>query len=76
MPLTTIGRIGPLAASAAMTKEEILKKFEELEVKADHYSRSDWQAYDAVLAQLKNLDAILLDIYTQENNQFLQTKKG
>lgn len=73
MPLSMIGKTGPSEASKKMTKEEILKKYEELEIKADHYSRTDWEALDAVLAQLKNLDAILLDIYTQENETFLQS---
>ena len=76
MPLTTIGRTGPLEATKKMTKAEILKKFEELEIKADHYSRTDWEAYDGVMAQLKNLDAILLDIYNEENERFLQSHKG
>jgi hypothetical protein len=73
MPLTMIGKTGVSEASKKLTKEEILKQYEELEVKADVYSRTDWEALDAVLAQLKNLDAILLDIYTQENETFLQS---
>lgn len=71
-----IGKTGPSESAKRMTKEDILNKYHELEIKADHYSRTDWEALDAVLAQLKNLDAILLDIYTQENETFLQTNKG
>lgn len=55
-----------------LTKEEILKQINELEIKADHYSRTDWEAYLRVRDQLKNLDCILLDIYNNENITFLQ----
>lgn len=73
MPLSMIGKTGPSEAFKKMTKEEILKKFEELEIKADVYSRTDWEAYQAVREQLANLDKILLDIYSQENETFLQS---
>lgn len=76
MPLSMIGKTGPSEAAKKMTKEEILKKFEELEIKADVYSRTDWEAYEAVKEQLHNLDKILLDIYTNENETFLQSHKG
>ena len=59
-----------------LTKEEILTQITELEVKADHYNRTDWDAYNRVMEQLKNLDTILLDIYTTENETFLQSHKG
>lgn len=56
-----------------MSKQELLNQINELEVKADHYSRTDWLAYEAVVAKLKDLDRKLLDIYTRENETFLQT---
>lgn len=55
------------------TREDVLKEIHELEVKADHYSRTDWDAYNRVRDQLKNLDMILLDIYSKENETFLMT---
>lgn len=76
MQLSMIGKFGPSEAAKKRTKEDVLKEYGELEIKADHYSRTDWEAYNRVLEQLKNLDAILLDIYNQENETFLQTKQG
>lgn len=54
------------------TKEDILKEINVLEIKADVYSNTDWDAYLRVTEQLKNLDMILLDMYNQENETFLQ----
>lgn len=68
MTLHTIGK-------KKLTKEELLNLFEELESKADVYSRTDWDAYLAVKDQLHNLDKLLLDIYSRENASFLQSHK-
>lgn len=53
------------------TKEELLNKLNELETKANHYSRTDWDAYNRVMEQIKNLDSILLEIYNTENEVYL-----
>lgn len=58
-----------------LTKEEILKKMEQLEVKADHYCRTDWERYNEVLAELKDLDSKLLAIYDSENIAWLEQQK-
>lgn len=55
-----------------MSKQQLLDETTNLEVLADHYSRTDWESYNRVMEQLKNIDAILLDIYTKENESFLQ----
>jgi hypothetical protein len=56
-----------------VNKELLLQRLNELEIKADHYSRTDWVAYDKVLNELRKLDVILLDIYNSENDTFLQS---
>lgn len=56
-------------------KETILKRIGELEVKADHYCRTDWERYNEVLAELKDLDAKLLAIYDEENIAWLEDQK-
>lgn len=61
--------------SNSMTMEEILNKISDLEIKADHYSRTDWDAYNRTCEQLKNLDMILLDMYTKENETWLQSHR-
>jgi hypothetical protein len=66
--LTTTGK-------KSSTREEVLKQIQILEIKADHYSRSDWESYLRVRDQLKNLDCILLDIYNRENEDFLTSHK-
>lgn len=58
-----------------VTKEQLIKEINELEVKADHYSRTDWIAYQRVTKQLKKLDHALLDIFNAENEAFLQSHK-
>lgn len=58
-----------------MNKQELLKKLEELSIKADHYSRTDWDSYLQIQEQLKDLDMKLLDVYHQENESFLQSHK-
>lgn len=76
MPLTMIGKTGPSEAAKKLTKEEVLAKINVLEIKANHYCRTDWDRYNEVRDELKNLDAILLDIYSQENESFLTTTQG
>lgn len=38
------------------SKEQIKAKLDELEIKADHYSRTDRVAYDRVQSEIKGLD--------------------
>jgi len=59
-----------------LTKEEILARLHVLEVKADVYSRNDWEAYNTLLAEIKDLDMKLLDIYTTENITWLNKQKA
>lgn len=54
-------------------KEELLNAIKYLEVKADIYCRTDWTRYLDVISDLKILNAKLLDIYTCENEAFLQS---
>lgn len=63
----------PTPIKKKLTKEELLAKFTELEAKADVYSRTDWDAYNSVKDQLANLDKLLLDIYNEESETFLQS---
>ena len=56
------------------TKAELLKLINDLEIKADVYSRTDWLAFEATAAKIKELDMILLDMYNAENEVFLQRR--
>lgn len=58
-----------------LTKQQLLDRLGVLEVKADHYSRTDYVRYDEVCAEIKDLDAKLLDIYNSENETWLQSKR-
>lgn len=58
-----------------MNKQELLDKINELEVKADHYCRTDWERYTEIRAELKELDAKLLSIYNTENINWLESQK-
>ena len=57
-------------------KEVLLNKLNELEVKAAHYCRTDWERYNTLLAEIKDIDAKLLDIYDKENIAWLAKKKA
>jgi len=53
-------------------RKELLERVTQLEIKADHYSRTDWDAYQSVLDELREIDSLLLDMYNAENESFLQ----
>jgi RPA family protein len=55
-----------------LTTEQLVNKCNELEHKAQVYSECDWEAYNRVSAELRNLDMILLVRYDKENETFLQ----
>jgi methionyl-tRNA synthetase len=55
------------------SKQQILDTINKLEIKADHYSRTDWQEYTKITQQIKELDEKLLDIFNNESEMFLQT---
>lgn len=61
---------------AAKTKEELLAEYGRLEVLADVYCRTDWEAYDRIRAKLKDLDVKLLNMYDKDNEKFLQNHCG
>ena len=56
-----------------LNKAELLRQIEDLEVKADHYSRTDWVRYEQCQKELAKLNDQLLDCLTSENESFLQT---
>lgn len=58
-----------------MTKDQLLEKINQEEIKADHYSRTDWTRYEESIQTLQKLDAQLLDILNSENEEFLQNKQ-
>lgn len=58
-----------------MNKQELLDKINELEVKAEYYSRTDWDRYTEIRAELKELDDKLLSIYNAENITWLESQK-
>ena len=53
-------------------KTNLLTQIEHLEIKADHYSRTDWELYLTVCEELNALNLILLDMITNENETWLQ----
>lgn len=57
-------------------KETLLNQIAILEVKADHYCRTDRERYDSIRAELKDLDAKLLAIYDEENIAWLNKKEA
>lgn len=48
------------------TKEAIKAKLDELEIKADHYSRTDWESLQAVEAEISTLNLKYLDLMLAE----------
>lgn len=59
-----------------MHKEKLIQKYHELEIKADHYSRTDWDAYTRVREEMQKIDLQLLDIYNRESDMFLLESMG
>lgn len=56
--------------------EYLKQRMNHLVIKADHYSRSDWDSYQRVQAEMKKLDEEILDLMLKENETFLQNKVG
>lgn len=54
-------------------KEKLLNHITQLEFRADHYSRTDWEIYMSIRDQLCDANQKLVDILTKENETFLQT---
>jgi hypothetical protein len=73
--MTTLFIVGSPSHLKTLNKEQLLELTTELEVKAEVYSKEDWEAYNRVCEQLKNIDAILLDMYNKENEAFLTNQQ-
>ena len=58
-----------------MDREELLRQRAILDVKADHYSRTDYVAYNDVCSKIKDIDAKLLQVYSDENDAWLAKQK-
>jgi hypothetical protein len=54
-------------------KQKLLNHIAQLEFRADHYSRVDWDIYMSIRGQLCDANQKLVDILTKENEEFLQT---
>ena len=50
-----------------ITKEELLARINNLETKIMIYSERDWLITQTYIEEVKRLDSILLDIYTEDN---------
>lgn len=69
---TILPFIKPKKPITEMTNEELAIEAERLEILADTYSRTDWDAMQRVVGELHTLDSLLLDRYNEENEQWLQ----
>lgn len=49
-----------------MNREELLEHLNLLERKVEIYSERDWLTTQAYIAEIKKVDEILLDLYTQD----------